>query len=89
MTSLNNIAEMIFLPLFLIFLLSCSSPTYKVTNYNNETFDCDTGYIELNGECILDCSFGAAKKLGFVVAGTAPVKIEIIEWGDGKYMHHD
>ena len=38
---------------------------------------------------ILDCSFGAAKKLGFVVAGTAPVKVEIIEWGDGKYMHHD
>ena len=38
---------------------------------------------------ILDCSFGAAKKLGFVGAGTAPVKIEILEWGDGEYMHHD
>ena len=38
---------------------------------------------------ILDCSFGAAKKLGFVTAGTAPVKIEILEWGDGEYMHHD
>ena len=38
---------------------------------------------------ILDCSFGAAKKLGFVGEGTAPVKIEILEWGDGKYMHHD
>ena len=38
---------------------------------------------------ILDCSFGAAKKLGFVSEGTAPVKIEVIEWGDGKYMHHD
>ena len=38
---------------------------------------------------ILDCSFGAAKKLGFVTDGTAPVKIEIIEWGDGEYMHHD
>jgi len=37
---------------------------------------------------ILDCSFGAAKKLGFVSEGTAPVKIEIIEWGDGLYMHH-
>ena len=38
---------------------------------------------------ILDCSFGAAKKLGFVTDGTAPVKIEVVEWGDGEYMHHD
>ena len=38
---------------------------------------------------ILDCSFGAAKKLGFVSEGTASVKIEILEWGDGEYMHHD
>ena len=38
---------------------------------------------------ILDCSFGAAKKLGFVGEGTALVKIEILEWGDGEYMHHD
>jgi len=38
---------------------------------------------------ILDCSFGAAKKLGFVGEGTAKVKIEILEWGDGEYMHHD
>ncbi len=38
---------------------------------------------------ILDCSFGAAKKLGFVSDGVAPVKIEIIEWGDNEYMHHD
>jgi len=37
---------------------------------------------------ILDCSFGAAKKLGFISEGTAPVKIEVIEWGDGEYMHH-
>jgi len=36
---------------------------------------------------ILDCSFGAAKKLGFVSDGTAPVKIEILEWGDGELMH--
>ena len=41
------------------------------------------------GGRILDCSFGAAKKLGFVGEGTAPVKIEILEWGDGEYMHHD
>ena len=38
---------------------------------------------------ILDCSFGAAKKLGFVGEGTAKVKIEVLEWGDGEYMHHD
>ena len=38
---------------------------------------------------ILDCSFGAAKKLEFVGEGTAKVKIEVLEWGDGEYMHHD
>ena len=37
---------------------------------------------------ILDCSYGAAKKLGFVNEGTTEVKIEVIEWGDGVYMHH-
>ena len=37
---------------------------------------------------ILDCSFGAAKKLGFHEQGTANVEIKIIEEGDGVYMHH-
>ena len=37
---------------------------------------------------ILDCSYGAAKKLGFVNDGTADVKIKVIEWGDNKYMKH-
>ncbi|MBT3479207.1 MAG: septal ring lytic transglycosylase RlpA family protein [Candidatus Marinimicrobia bacterium] len=37
---------------------------------------------------ILDCSYGAAKKLDFVNNGTAKVKIEVIEWGDNKYMKH-
>jgi len=37
---------------------------------------------------ILDCSYGAAKKLGFIQQGTAKVKVEVIEWGDGEYMHH-
>jgi rare lipoprotein A len=37
---------------------------------------------------ILDCSYGAAKKLDFINAGTTKVKIEVIEWGDGKYMQH-
>ena len=37
---------------------------------------------------ILDCSYGAAKKLGFVNDGTTDVKVEVIEWGDNKYMKH-
>ena len=37
---------------------------------------------------ILDCSYGAAKKLDFVNQGTTDVKIEVIEWGDNKYMKH-
>ena len=37
---------------------------------------------------ILDCSYGAAKKLGFLINGTTKVRIEVIEWGDGEYMHH-
>ena len=65
--------------------------TVRVTNENNGK----SLLLRINdrgpyvGNRILDCSFGAAKKLGFVGAGTAPVKIEVIEWGDGKYMHHD
>ena len=39
------------------------------------------------GGRILDCSFGAAKKLGFVGEGTTTVKIEILEWGKGELMH--
>ena len=37
---------------------------------------------------ILDCSYGAAKKLGFLTNGTTKVRVEVIEWGDGEYMHH-
>ena len=37
---------------------------------------------------MLDCSYGAAKKLNFLGTGTTEVKIEVIEWGDNKYMHH-
>ena len=64
--------------------------TVRVTNENNGK----SILIRINdrgpyvGNRILDCSFGAAKKLGFVGEGTAPVKIEVIEWGDGEYMHH-
>lgn len=35
---------------------------------------------------ILDCSYGAAVKLGFMGMGTAKVKIEVIEIGDDEYM---
>lgn len=38
---------------------------------------------------ILDCSYGAAVKLGFVDQGTTRVKIEVIEWGDNEYMKHE
>ena len=64
--------------------------TVRVTNENNGK----SILIRINdrgpyvGNRILDCSFGAAKKLGFVGDGTAPVKIVVIEWGDGEYMHH-
>jgi len=37
---------------------------------------------------MLDCSYGAAKKLDFIKSGTTKVQIDIIEWGDGVYMHH-
>ena len=37
---------------------------------------------------ILDCSYGAAKKLDFVNDGTTEVKVEVIELGDNKYMKH-
>lgn len=38
---------------------------------------------------ILDCSYGAAKKLGFVNRGTTKVRIVVIEVGDNLYMKHD
>ena len=41
------------------------------------------------GDRVLDCSYGAAKKLGFMEIGTANVEIRIIESGDGVYMHHN
>ena len=37
---------------------------------------------------MLDCSYGAAKKLGFLTAGMANVEMKVIEWGDNEYMHH-
>ena len=62
----------------------------KITNLENDKSIIlrinDRGpYV--NGR-ILDCSYGAALKLDFITSGTAKVKIDIIEFGDGKYMHH-
>ncbi|MCH7528206.1 MAG: septal ring lytic transglycosylase RlpA family protein [Candidatus Marinimicrobia bacterium] len=37
---------------------------------------------------MLDLSYGAAKKLGFVSQGTTRVKVVIIELGDGEYIKH-
>ena len=37
---------------------------------------------------MLDLSYGAALKLGFVGDGTTRVKVQIIEVGDNKYMKH-
>ena len=37
---------------------------------------------------MLDCSYGAALKLGFIGNGTTKVKVEVIELGDDKYMQH-
>ena len=34
---------------------------------------------------ILDCSYGAAKKLDFVEQGTTEVRVKVIKWGDNVY----
>ena len=62
----------------------------RVTNINNEK----SLILSINDRGpfvkgrILDCSYGAAKKLDFLANGTTKVRIEVIEWGDGVYMHH-
>ena len=37
---------------------------------------------------VLDLSYGAAKKLGFIAQGTTRVRFEVIEVGDDEYMQH-
>ena len=37
---------------------------------------------------MLDLSYGAAKKMGFLAQGTTKVRIEVIEVGDDEYMQH-
>ena len=62
----------------------------RVTNLNNGK----SIILKINdrgpyiGDRILDCSFGAAKKLGFDKQGTTSIEIDIIEVGDDVYMHH-
>ena len=62
----------------------------KVTNLSNQkslTLRINDRGPYIDGR-ILDCSYGAAKKLDFIKQGTTKVQIDIIEWGDGVYMHH-
>jgi rare lipoprotein A len=35
---------------------------------------------------IIDLSYGAAKEIDMVQKGTTRVKLEVLEWGDGKYV---
>jgi len=62
----------------------------RVTNMENDKFI----IVRINDRGpfipgrILDCSYGAALKLGFIAQGTTKVKIEVIEFGDNKYMKH-
>ncbi len=35
---------------------------------------------------IIDLSYGAAKAIDMLQKGTARVKLEVLEWGDGKYV---
>jgi len=37
---------------------------------------------------MLDLSYGAAKKLGFLAQGTTRVRVMVIEVGDDEYMKH-
>ena len=63
--------------------------TVKVINLDNDR----STILRINdrgpyvGDRVLDCSKGAAIKLGFKDLGTANVRIEVLEWGDGVYMH--
>ncbi len=58
----------------------------KVTNLVNGR----TAVVRVNDrgpfhiDRIIDLSLGAARELGFEKEGTAKVKLEVIEWGEGK-----
>lgn len=58
----------------------------KVTNLDNKK----TLNMRINdrgpyvNNRILDCSYAAALKLGFVEQGTANIKLEVLEMGKGK-----
>ena len=59
----------------------------KVTNLDNKRSIIvrinDRGPFKL--ERIIDLSLGAATQLGMKGAGTANVKLEVVEWGDEEY----
>jgi len=58
----------------------------KVTNLNNSKHIVvrinDRGPF-VKGR-ILDLSYGAAQKLDMIETGTAPVRIEVLEFGEGR-----
>jgi len=37
---------------------------------------------------VIDLSYGSAEELGMLDEGIAKVKIEVLEWGDGKYKNY-
>jgi rare lipoprotein A len=58
----------------------------KVTNLDNQK----TVVVRVNDRGpfvdgrIIDLSLGAAKEVGLVQSGTARVRLEVLQWGDGK-----
>ena len=76
-----------------LFKIYITKNKWYYVNENSEKFDIDKNNFTLKindrgpyvGDRILDCSSGAAKKLGFFDKGTANVKIEVLKWGDNKY----
>lgn len=72
--------------------LSAAHPTYqmgtvvRVTNLSNEK----SVVIKINDRMpfrpdrIIDLSLGCARELDMVNAGITEVKVEVLEWGNGK-----
>ncbi len=58
----------------------------KVTNLDNQK----TVYVRVNDRGpfvdgrIIDLSLGAAKEISLIQTGTARVRLEVVQWGDGK-----
>lgn len=63
----------------------------RVTNLDNDK----TVIVRVNDRGpfkkgrIIDLSLGAAKEIDLIEKGTARVRLEVLEWGDGKYVGQD